>query len=48
LSVSFDKLPCFALSHPKFREALAIKCPCLGIGDKPPEKSDGKTVAATT
>jgi len=38
----------FALSHPKFREALATKCPCLGIGDKPVEKSDGKTAATVT
>ena len=22
----------FAISHPKYREALARKCPCLGIG----------------
>ena len=34
----------FALSHPKFREALATKCPCLGMGDKPVEKLDAKTM----
>ena len=32
----------FALSHPKFREALTIKCPCLGIGDQP-QNDDQKT-----
>ena len=37
----------FALSHPKFREALGTKCSCLGMGDKPPEKTEVKTVAAT-
>ena len=36
----------FALSHPKFREALATKCPCLGMGDKPDEKLDCKTMAS--
>ena len=24
----------FAVSHPKYREVLAEKCSCLGIGDK--------------
>ena len=37
----------FALSHPKFREALAVKCPCLGIGEKPADTSTGKTVASS-
>lgn len=36
----------FALNHPKFREAVAQKAPCLGMGD--PVKPDaGKTVATT-
>ena len=35
----------FAISHPKFREALTDKCPCLGIGDKPEANDDQKTVA---
>ena len=34
----------FAISHPKFREALTEKCPCLGIGDKPEPNDDHKTV----
>lgn len=38
----------FALSHPKFRKALATKCPCLGMGDKPVEKLDGKTMATVS
>lgn len=39
----------FALSHPKFRESLAVKCPCLGIGEKAREegKAEATTAAAT-
>ena len=33
----------FAVSHPKFREAMATELPCLGIGEKP-QASDTKTV----
>ena len=36
----------FALSHPKFREAVAEKCPCLGIGEKP-VNNDQNTVATS-
>jgi len=35
----------FAVSHPKYREALAIKCACMGIGDKP--KDDNQTAMQT-
>ena len=27
----------YAVSHPKFREAIAREIPCLGIGDRPKE-----------
>lgn len=37
----------FALSHPKFREAMGTKCACLGIGDKPQAKDENKTATAT-
>ena len=33
----------YAVSHPKFREAMAKELPCFGIGQKPPP-SDTKTV----
>merc|ERR1719394_2453928 len=33
----------FAVSHPKFREAMAKELPCFGIGEKP-KPSDSKTV----
>jgi len=36
----------FAVSHPKFREAMATELPCLGIGEKP-KPSDTKTVVQT-
>ena len=32
----------FAVSHPKYREALAIKCACMGIGDKPNDDNQTK------
>ena len=35
----------FAVSHPKYREALAVKCACMGIGDKP--KDDNQTAMQT-
>jgi len=38
----------FAVSHPKFREALAKEVPCLGIGDKPKELSSNQTEAVKT
>ncbi len=34
----------YAVSHPKFREAMAKELPCFGIGQKPPPGSDTKTV----
>ncbi|XP_023330327.1 compound eye opsin BCRH1 [Eurytemora carolleeae] len=36
----------YAISHPKYREALAQNVPCLGIGDKP--KEGGEDVSAVT
>ncbi len=36
----------FALSHPKFREALGTKCSCLGMGDKPKPPADNQTTSA--
>ena len=50
LPAFFAKLACclnpvvFAVSHPKYREALAEKCSCLGIGDKPKDENDTKTL----
>ena len=39
----------YAISHPKFREALQKHLPGLGIGDKAVEKvSDGKSRVTTT
>ena len=35
----------FALSHPKYRQALQEKLPCLGIGEK--KDSDGETQMQT-
>merc|ERR1719260_687903 len=35
----------FAVSHPKFREAIAKEIPCLGIGDKPKEAGGGDGAA---
>ena len=38
--------PCvFALSHPKFREALTIKCPCLGVRERSDDGQEMKTVS---
>jgi len=36
----------FAVSHPKYREALAIEVPCLGIGNAPKSSGDEETVTA--
>ena len=33
----------FAISHPKYREALAEKCVCLGIGEKADKKDEAGT-----
>ena len=34
----------FALNHPKYRQALTVKCPCLGIKeDKPDDTKTTKT-----
>ena len=40
----------FALSHPKFREALSVKCPCLCSGDRPNKQGaeTAGTVAETS
>jgi len=35
----------FAVSHPKFREAMAKELPCFGIGDKPKEAGGGDGAA---
>lgn len=32
----------FAVSHPKYREALAEKCACLGIGEKGKDDTETK------
>ena len=34
----------YAVSHPKFREAMARELPCFGIGAKPKE-AENKTMA---
>ena len=34
----------YAVSHPKFREAMARELPCFGIGAKPKE-NENKTMA---
>eukprot|EP00090_Calanus_glacialis_P025627 TRINITY_DN4013_c0_g1_i1.p1 TRINITY_DN4013_c0_g1~~TRINITY_DN4013_c0_g1_i1.p1 ORF type:complete len:376 (-),score=62.87 TRINITY_DN4013_c0_g1_i1:194-1321(-) len=31
----------YAVSHPKFREAIAREIPCLGIGDRPKQTDNG-------
>eukprot|EP00095_Tigriopus_kingsejongensis_P007511 maker-scaffold103_size370364-snap-gene-0.19 protein:Tk07511 transcript:maker-scaffold103_size370364-snap-gene-0.19-mRNA-1 annotation:"opsin" len=38
----------FALSHPKYREALASKCPCFGIHEQASKAADEKTQAVST
>merc|ERR1712038_732482 len=37
----------YAVSHPKFRDAMAQELPCCGIGEKP-EKTETNTVNLTT
>ena len=37
----------FAISHPKYREALAEKCGCLGIGEKATAKEEEGTKMQT-
>lgn len=37
----------FAIAHPKFREAMAVEMPCLGIGNKP-KKAVSDTVTTVT
>ena len=37
----------YAVSHPKFRDAMAKELPCCGIGEKPRD-SDTTTVNLTT
>ena len=37
----------FAISHPKFREAVAEKCPCLGIGERALTSGDDQKTVAT-
>ena len=37
----------YAVSHPKFREAMAQELPCCGIGEKPRE-AETNTVNLTT
>ena len=38
----------FAISHPKYREALAEKCPCLGMGEKAPADTDTRMQTVKT
>ena len=37
----------FAISHPKYREVLAQKCACLGIGNAPNKKDEEGTKMQT-
>ena len=37
----------FAVSHPKYREALAEKCACLGIGEKAKDEGEKDTKMQT-
>ena len=37
----------FAVSHPKFREAIAREIPCLGIGDRPKESGGTQETVKT-
>jgi len=38
----------FAVSHPKFREAMAKEIPCMGIGEKAKDLGTGETAAVKT
>jgi len=38
----------YAVSHPKFREAMAKELPCFGIGEKPKGSDNATTVQETT
>ena len=38
----------YAVSHPKFREAMAKELPCFGIGEKPKCSDNATTVQETT
>ena len=38
----------YAVSHPKFREAMAKELPCFGIGEKPRASDTGTVVQEAT
>ena len=38
----------YAVSHPKFREAMARELPCFGIGEKPKHSDSGTVVQEST